>query len=215
MNKTAIVIGATGLVGSEVLDLLLKDERHEKVKVFHRRSTGIKHPKLEEHVVDFKELDSWENLLTGDELYSALGTTIKKAGSQEAQYTVDFTYQYETAKAAAENGVKKFALVSSAGADPKSRAFYPKLKGELDEAVKELPFEVTVILRPSILEGDRSEKRLGESVGLILAKVFTKLPWFKKYRPIFAGKVAEGMINALHKCPPGDHIFELDEIFYL
>jgi uncharacterized protein YbjT (DUF2867 family) len=215
MQKTAIIIGATGLVGSEVLNLLLEDDRYEKVKVFHRRSTGIKHPKLEEHVVDFKELDSWKHLLTGDELYSALGTTIKKAGSQEVQYTVDFTYQYETAKAAAENGVMKLALVSSAGADSKSRAFYPKLKGELDEAVKELPFEVTVILRPSILSGERSESRLGESIGLILAKVFTKLPWFKKYRPIFAGKVAEGMINAVHKCPPGYHIFELDEIFYL
>ncbi|MEX2604924.1 MAG: NAD(P)H-binding protein, partial [Gracilimonas sp.] len=155
MNRTAIVIGATGLVGSQVLDQLLEDKSYQKVKVFHRRSTGVVHPKLEEHIVDFKELDSWKSLIAGDELYSALGTTIKKAGGQEAQYTIDFTYQYETAKAAAENGVKKFALVSSAGANPKSRAFYTKLKGELDEAVKELPFEVTVILRPSILAGNR------------------------------------------------------------
>lgn len=215
MKKTAIVIGATGLVGSHVLNLLLQDERYQTVKVFHRRSTGINHPKLKEHLVDFKNLDSWRSQLTGDELYSALGTTIKKAGSQEAQYTIDFTYQFETAKAAAENGVSKFALVSSAGANPKSRAFYPKLKGELDEAVKELSFEVITILRPSILEGDRSENRLGETVGIILAKIFTKIPGLKKYRPIFAETVARGMINSLRKCPPRYHIFELDEIFYL
>lgn len=215
MSKTAIVIGATGLVGSEVLNLLLDDERYKTVKVFHRRSTGIKHPKLEEHVIDFEKIDEWKDLLTGDDLYSALGTTIKKAGSQEAQYTIDFTYQFETAKAAAEKGVQKYSLVSSAGADYQSRTFYTRLKGELDEAVKELPFEVITVLRPSILDGDRNENRPAEKFGLLMARLFTKIPGLKKYRPILGKKVAEGMINSLHKCPPGYHIFELDEIFYL
>lgn len=215
MNKTAIVIGATGLVGSHLLNLLLEDERYKTVKIFHRRSTGIKHPKLEEHIIDFDNLDSWKNLLTGDELYSALGTTLKKAGSQEAQYTIDFTYQFETAKAAAENGVMKYSLVSSAGADYQSRLFYSRLKGELDEAIKELPFEVITVLRPSILDGDRNENRPGEKFGLLMARLFTKIPGLKKYRPILGKKVAEGMINSLHKCPPGYHVFELDEIFYL
>lgn len=215
MNKTAIVIGATGLVGSHILKQLLEDDRYETVKVFHRRSTGVEHSKLEEHVVDFNNMEEWKNQLTGDELYSALGTTIKKAGSQEKQYTIDFTYQYETAKAAAENGVDKLSLVSSAGANAQSRAFYTKLKGELDEAVKELPFEVITILRPSFLDGDRSENRFGEAIGIFMGKLFTKIPGLKKYRPIFAGKVAEGMINSLHKCPKGYHTFELDEIFYL
>lgn len=215
MNKTAIVIGATGLVGSEVLDLLLEDERYQTVKVFHRRSTGISHPKLEEHVIDFEKIEEWRDLITGDELYSALGTTAKKAGSQEAQYTIDFTYQYETAKAAAENGVMKYSLVSSAGANYQSRMFYSRLKGELDDAVKELPFEVTTILRPSILDGDRNENRPGEKFGLLMARIFTKIAGLKKYRPILGEKVAQGMINSLHKCPPGYHIFELDEIFYL
>jgi uncharacterized protein YbjT (DUF2867 family) len=215
MNKTAIVIGATGLVGSYVLSQLLEDKRYSTVKVFHRRSTGVEHEKLEEHIVKFEELEKWKDQLTGDDLYSALGTTIKQAGSQEKQYTVDYTYQYETAKAAAKNGVDKFSLVSSAGANAESRAFYTKLKGELDEAVKELPFEVITILRPSILDGDRKDSRLGEAIGLVLVKVFTIIPGLKKYKPIFAGKVAEGMINSLHKCPSGYHIFELDEIFYL
>lgn len=215
MNKTAIVIGATGLVGSHVLRQLLENDRYVTVKVFHRRSTNVNHPRLEEHIVDFSNIEEWKHLLTGDELYSALGTTIKQAGSQEQQYTIDFTYQYETAKAAAENGVAKFSLVSSAGANAKSRAFYTKLKGELDEAVKELPFEVITILRPSFLDGDRKENRLGEAIGILLARTFTKIPGLKKYRPIFAGKVAEGMISSLKKCPAGYHIFELDEIFYL
>lgn len=215
MNKTAIVIGATGLVGSEVIDLLLNDDRYAKVKIFHRRTTGIKHPKLEEHIIDFDAMDEWKHLLTGDELYSALGTTIKKAGSREQQYTIDFTYQFETAKAAAENGVEKYSLVSSAGADYRSKVFYSRLKGELDEAVKELSFEVITIMRPSILAGDRTENRLGEKVGLFLANIFTKIPGLKKYRPIFAQKVAAGMIHSLQKCTPGYHLFELDEIFYL
>lgn len=215
MNNTAIVIGATGLVGSEILNLLLEDDRYAKVKVFHRRTTGVRHPKLEEHIIDFEALDKWKHLLTADELYSALGTTLKKAGSQERQYTIDFTYQFETAKAAADNGVENYSLVSSAGANYQSKFFYSRLKGELDEAVKELPFEVITIMRPSILAGDRNENRLGEKVGLFLANIFTKIPGLKKYRPIAGNEVAKGMINSLHKCTPGYHIFELDEIFYL
>lgn len=214
-NKTAIVIGATGLVGSQVLLSLLGDDRYGKVKVFHRRKTGFQHPKLEEHVIDFDRIEEWKSELVADELYSALGTTIKKAGSQEAQYTVDFTYQFEVAKLASENEVEKFSLVSSAGADPQSKAFYPKLKGELDEAVKDLPFDVITILRPSFLDGDRKENRPGESIGIRLARIFTKIPGLGKYRPIPAKTVAEGMIRSLNSCPRGTHIFELDEIFNL
>lgn len=215
MKKTALVIGATGLVGSEVLHQLLADDRYSRVRVFHRRSTGIDHPKLEEHIVDFDSVGSWKHLIKGDELYSALGTTIKKAGSQEKQYTVDYTYQFDVAKAAAENGVKKYSLVSSAGADYQSRFFYSRLKGELDDDVKALPFEVITIMRPSILAGDRNENRPGESIGLFFMSFMTKIPGLKKYRPISGKTVAQGMIKSLHKCPPGYHIFELDEIFHL
>ncbi|MFP8489765.1 NAD(P)H-binding protein [Gracilimonas sp. Q87] len=215
MNKTAILIGATGLVGSEVLDLLLKDEHYDTVKIFHRKSTGKHHSKLDEYVIDFNKIDEWKHLITGNELYSALGTTIKKAGSEQQQYTVDYTYQYEEAKAAAENGVKKYSLVSSAGANHRSRVFYSRLKGELDDDVKDLPFEVITIMRPSILAGERNEKRLGESVGLFLMSFLTKLPGLQKYRPISGKTVAQGMIHSLQKCPPGYHIFEFDEIFHL
>lgn len=213
MNRRAILIGATGLIGSELLNLLLADSSYSQVKVLHRRSTGISHPKLDEHVVNFDDPDSWNHLLEGDDLYSALGTTIKKAGSQQEQYKVDFTYQFEAAKDAAENGVKKYALVSSAGASSKSRLFYSKLKGELDEAVKSFPFESILIFRPSILAGERKEKRPAEKFGMILAKVFTKVPGLHKYRPIPARTVAHAMINSVKSDLKGYNIFEMDEVF--
>lgn len=215
MKLTAIVIGATGLVGSHLLKQLLEDENYEKVVVLHRRSTGVKHPKLEEHIIDFDQPDNWKDLVKGDHLFSALGTTIKKAGSQERQYTIDFTYQFETARIAAENGFSKYVLVSSAGANRSAKSFYPRLKGELDEAVKELSFETTVILRPSILKGDRSESRPMEKAGIIIAGLITRIPGLKKYRPIPAGQVAGAMRAAAMKCTPGYHIIELDELFYL
>ncbi len=198
-NQTAIVIGATGLVGSHVLDLLLLDGNYGKVKVFHRRDTGVSHPKLEEHIIDFNHLDKWKSELTGDHLFSALGTTIKKAGSKEAQHTIDFTYQFEVAKAAAENGVPHYALISSIGADASSKSFYTRIKGKLDEAVQNLGFNSVLIVRPSFLDGDRNEFRLGERIGIGFANVLCKLPGLKKYHPIKAKNVAQAMISGIKK----------------
>lgn len=193
--KTAIVIGATGLVGSYITLKLLDDNRYSKVKVFVRNSLEVKHPKLEEHIVDFEKLELWKDEIEGDELYSALGTTIKKAGSKDAQYKIDYTYQYETAKAAAKNGVKSYMLISSAGANYKSSNFYLRMKGNLDEKVQLLNFEKIRIFRPSILVGLRSEKRAGESIGIKIAGLITRIiPALKKYKPIKASLVAEAMI---------------------
>ncbi len=198
--KTAIVIGATGLVGNHITQKLLDDARYEKVKVFVRRSLNINSPKLEEHIVDFDKIDVWKDSLIGDELYSALGTTIKKAGSKEVQYKIDFTYQYEIAKAASQNGVLKYLLVSSAGANYKSNNFYLRMKGKLDEAVQQLSFDQIIIFMPSILAGNRSEKRFGESIGIKIAGTITKIiPALKKYRPIEASRVAEAMIKSANQ----------------
>ena len=160
--KTAVVIGASGLIGKSLVKKLLEDNRYKSVKVFVRRSINISNSKLVEHIVDFDKITDWKNKITGDELYSAMGTTIKKAGSKEAQYKIDVTYQYEFAKAAAENGVKSYFLVSSSGANAKSKLFYMKIKGELEEKVKLLPFNKIRIFRPSLLLGERDEKRFGE-----------------------------------------------------
>lgn len=198
--KTAIVIGASGLVGSFVTLKLLDDHRYEKVKVFLRNSLEIKHTKLEENIVSFDNIENWKNKLSGDELYSALGTTIKKAGSKEKQYKIDFTYQFETAKAAQENGVKKYFLVSSLGANYKSSNFYLRLKGKLDEKVLQLNFETIRIFRPSILVGLRNDNRFSELLGIKIAGIITWIiPALKKYKPIYASTVAEAMIKSANQ----------------
>jgi len=214
MSTTAVLIGATGLVGSHLLQLLLEDDRYNSLKVLHRRSTGVEHPKLEEHIIDFDNPDEWSELVNGDHLFSALGTTIKKAGSKEAQYKIDFTYQYEVAKAASKNGVGAYALVSSLGSNAESSSFYPRIKGELDKAVQELDFERTRILRPSFLEGDREEFRLGEKIGIPVAKVLCKIPGLRKYHPIKAKDVAKAMIEGLNR-DVEQIIFEGNEIHSL
>ncbi len=194
--KTALVIGATGLVGSHLVDLLLPDNRFDKVKIFVRRSTGITHPKLAEHLINFDQPDQWRSLVTGDVLFSTLGTTIKKAGSQAAQYKIDYTYQYEFARAAAENGVPVYVLVSSAGANARSSIFYSRMKGELEEAVVKLAFSHIHIIKPGVLTGPRKENRTGEKIGIAVLSVLHKVPGLVKFKPIHAALVARAMIHA-------------------
>ena len=193
--KTAVVIGASGLIGKSLVKKLLEDNRYNSVRVFVRRSINISNSKLEEHIVDFDKITDWKNEITGDELYSAMGTTIKKAGSKEAQYRIDVTYQYEFVKAAAENGVSSYFLVSSSGANAESKLFYMKIKGELEEKVKLLPFNKIRIFRPSLLLGERDEKRFGEKATERLLKIVVPLFTFlKNQRPIEGEKVARAMI---------------------
>ena len=201
MSEIANVIGASGLVGKELVKQLLDHPEFEKVRIFVRRTTNMVHPKLEEQIIDFDQTESWKHLVTGDVLFSTLGTTIKTAKTKENQYQVDFTYQFEFAKAAAENGVPAYLLVSSMGANPKSSVFYSRMKGELEDAVAKLPFWKLVIIRPSILDGDRQEKRAGEKVGLILSRFVTRFI-LKVYKPTPVNLLASKMISlSLQKVP--------------
>lgn len=212
--KTAIVIGATGLIGRHLTQLLIDDPYFKKVKVFGRRSVGITHSKLEEHLVDFDNLLEVKEKIKGDVLFSTLGTTIKQAGSKDTQYLVDFSYQFEFAKLAAENGITEYFLVSSSGADSKSKFFYPRMKGELDNAVSNLAFSRIRIFRPSLLVGDRTEKRTGEIIGSKIMKLIKFLPFLRKYRAIKGEEVAKSMINVCKKdLPEKLMFFTLDEIF--
>jgi len=215
--KTAIVIGATGLIGKHLTKLLLANSAYSTVKVFVRRSLNISEPKLEEHIVNFDEIEKWKSDITGDELFSAMGTTIKKAGSKEAQYKIDVTYQYEFAKDASENGVKSYFLVSSSGANAKSKLFYIRIKGELEETVKLLNFNKIRIFRPSLLLGDRDEKRFGEKAAERILKIVVPIfPFLKNQRPIEGEKVARAMIvSAIIEGTERIRIYELDEIFEL
>ena len=215
MSKTAIVIGATGLVGNQLLKQLLEDQYFTKIKVFTRRSTDIQHPKLEEIIINFDHLHQVKHQITGDVLFSCLGTTLKQAGSKKVQYKVDFTYQYEFARLARDNEIASYFLLSSAGANAKSPFFYPRMKGELEEATKELGFERTVLIQPSVLQGARENNRLGEKIGALFINSLAKIiPPLKKYRGIYGNQVAATM-NRIYKSDHKDKVetYKLDELF--
>lgn len=213
-SKTALVIGATGLVGKEVIKCLLKDERYEKVKAFVRRPIGFSHSKLEHHIIDFNDPVTWEKLIAADELYSCIGTTLKAAGSKEEQYKIDYTYPFQIAIAAAENGVKSLALISAYGASPQSRFFYNRMKGELDRDVSKLGFSKICIFKPSLLLGERIEKRIPENITARLWKILAPfIPALKKFKPIPAKSVAQAMINGLNQEFSGIRTIELLDIF--
>ena len=212
MGKVTNVIGASGLVGQQLVAQLLVHPEFEKVRSFVRRPSGNVHPKLDERMIDFDHPEKWSELVKGDVLFSTLGTTIKTARTKENQYRVDFTYQYEFAKAAAENGVPAYILVSSLGANSKSSVFYSRIKGELEEDVSKLNFRKCIIVRPSILDGDRKEKRAGEKIGLVASRFLTKYI-FKKYRPTPVDVLAAKMISLSIDQKMGFRMVEGLEIF--
>lgn len=214
MNITSIVIGATGLVGKQLVQQLLNDNRFEKVRIFVRRETGLKHPKLEQQIVDFGDEKTWGKLLTGDVLFSALGTTLKQAGSKEKQVEIDFTFNLNFAKKAKENGIENYVLVSSVGANSKSSIFYSRMKGELDKAVAKIGFKKLAIIRPASLTGDRKENRIAEKISIPILNFLTKF-MLKQYRPISDKTVAQAMINSALQNMGDKIIWEADEVFKL
>jgi uncharacterized protein YbjT (DUF2867 family) len=212
-SKTAIVIGATGLTGSHLLQLLFADDRFSRIKVFARRPVNQQHAKLEDHIIDFDKPAEWQHLVTGDVLFSALGTTIKQAGSEQAQYKVDHTYQYQFAEAAARNGVPVYVLVSSAMASPQSKIFYMRMKGELERDVKKLPFAHIHILQPGPLVGERKENRMGEKIGVSLIRFLNKLGIAQKQKPIHGKILAQAMINVSFKKANQLNVYTLLDVF--
>lgn len=211
MKQIANVIGGTGMVGQQLILQLLVHPAFEKVRSFVRRPSGLIHTKLEEVVIDFDQPALWNRLVQGHVLFSTLGTTIAKAKTKENQYRVDYSYQFEFAKAASENGVPNYLLVSSMGADPKAKVFYSRMKGELEQAVSKLPFRKLIIFRPSILDGERKEERLGEKIGLVISRIITQF-MLKKYRPTRADMLAKKMISLSLASSTGVHVIEGLEI---
>jgi uncharacterized protein YbjT (DUF2867 family) len=212
-QRTAIVAGATGLVGSLCLKELLDDPAYAQVTAILRRPCGHSHPKLTEKIIDFDNLSSLTPIAV-DDAFCALGTTIGKAGSQEAFRKIDFGYSKAFAEFALAGGAKQFALVSSVGANARSRNFYLRTKGEIEDAVAALPFQSVHIFQPSFLMGARQEQRAGEGAGLAIAKMlqFAFIGSFSKYRPILASTVAAAMIAATKKAEPGRHTYLFDDM---
>jgi uncharacterized protein YbjT (DUF2867 family) len=198
LQRTALVVGATGLIGDCVLELLLTDDDYDKVIVLARRRLTFDFPKLVQHKIDFDALDASASLVQANDVFCCLGTTIKNAGSRGAFRKVDYEYPLKIAELAAAHGADQFLMVTALGANASSRIFYNRVKGEIEQAVSKLPFHTTHIFRPSILIGDRREFRPGERFGIATMKFFSFLfvgAW-RKYRPIRAEEVARAMIAA-------------------
>ncbi len=191
----ALVIGATGATGKDLVDLLLQDKDYSEVIVFVRKPLNIENEKLKTHIVNFDQPEEWSGLVKGDIAFSCLGTTLKAAGSKAAQRKIDVDYQYNFAKTAKENGVDAYILVSSYGANPKSIMFYPKIKGELEQSVKALNFNKITIFKPGMLDRKNSE-RAAEVLSAKILKFFNKLGFFNKQKPLSTRILAQAMINA-------------------
>ncbi len=196
-GRTAIVAGASGLVGGRLLALLLADPTYSRVVALGRRRLAVEHPKLVQRQAGADAFEVEARAAGAEDAFCCLGTTLAKAGSREAFRRLDFDAIVAFARGAKAGGARRFVLVSSAGADPRSRVFYSRVKGETEEAVAALGFEACHILRPSLLLGPRPEKRLFEGLAQRLmgpAAALMAGP-LRRYRPIEAGAVASAMIR--------------------
>jgi len=213
MSLTAVLIGSTGLVGSSLLKQLLANKAFDKVVAFSRRPITQQHPKLKNIVIDFSLADQYADQVKGDVFFSCLGTTKKQAGSIAAQRIVDLDYQLAFARIAAANNIPHYCLVSSSGANTKSSAAYMKMKGELEEHVKQLDFQRVSIFQPSLLLGQRLEHRLGETLGAVFLPALCRLPGLQRYRPIKGEQVATKMLETALTTEQGLQTFTLDKVF--
>ena len=214
--KKALIIGATGATGSELTKQLLDDNFFDQIHVFVRTPPEINHPKLVVHKVDFDNIEAWKENLTGNVLFSAMGSTLKSAGSKKAQYKIDVTYQFEVAKAAAENKVDQLILVSSVGANQNSIAFYPKIKGLIEEKVKQLKFKCIYILRPPFLDRGNEKMRDVERISISILNKLNKIGLMRSQKPMSTSFLASKMIFlAQKKCNKKSTTLEAKALFEL
>ncbi len=210
MNRTALVAGASGLVGGHVTRLLLADPRCDRVTVLVRRDLPLTHKKLVQRVVDFDHLAHVTDFPRVHDVFCCLGTTIRQAGSEAEFRKVDYTYVMELARVALRHRAAQFLVVTAVGADPRSRVFYSRVKGEVEDALRRLQFEGLHIFRPSLLVGSRAQSRPAEKLAMVLSPL---VAWMlmgplARYRPIRAATVARAMVRAAHPAQPGVHIYE-------
>jgi hypothetical protein len=193
----ALVIGATGATGQEIVSQILEDDSFDSVSIFVRKDPNLTHNKLKTYIIDFSKVEDYRELMKGDVLFSCLGTTLRTAGSKEKQYLVDYTYQYEFAKIASDNGVPIYSLVSSTGANEASPFFYPKIKGKLEEAIKKLPFKTIQIFQPPTLIRQKNLRRTGEKIGIKIFGLLNSFGILKSQKPLPVSTLAKVMVDHL------------------
>lgn len=213
MTKVALVLGATGLVGSALVEQLASCSEFGQVLAFSRRVVNYESTKVRSCVLDFEQLQDSADEFQGDVLFLCLGTTKKQAGSISAQRLVDFDYQLQVASFAAANGVKHCVLVSSSGADRRSLSAYLAIKGDLEQQIKQLGFKRLSIVQPSMLTGMRKQRRLGEVVGAKLLSGLSFIPGIRRYRPIAATEVAARLLALSQQELEGLEYIRLEQVF--
>ena len=220
MNElTAVVIGATGLTGNFVLSELLKDENFKTVRILVRRNMNIAHPKLQQEIVNFNDIDDFTKKFgEGDVIFSCVGTTQKKAKGDKIYYaTIDHDIPVNAARIGVSKNLKKFLIISAIGANENSSNFYLNLKGKNENALKQFPFVSLGIFQPSILNGNRTENRTGEKIAQTIMELvsFMFLGSLKKYRAIGANNVAKAMVNESKQQNTGVHYYQYAEMMNL
>jgi uncharacterized protein YbjT (DUF2867 family) len=210
MKKKAIILGATGLTGSHLLELLLNDPNYDVVKVFTRKKLSIAHPKLEEHIIDLLKLSDYATQFTADVVFCCIGTTKAKTPNKDIYRAIDYGIPVEAAKLAKQNNIDHFIVISALGAKAQSKVLYSKLKGEMERDVLAQQIEHTHFLQPSLIVGNRNEKRIGEDLSKHIMKLFGFLiP--ARYKMIEAKTIAKAMAQIARK-PLKEHIIPSDEI---
>ncbi len=211
MKKTAIILGATGLTGSHLLDLLLNSNDYEKVKIFTRRTTEKSHPKLEEVICDVLKLEEQADKFTADEVFVCIGTTKAKTPDKKLYHTIDYGIPVSLAKLAEQNNISTFSVISAIGADTNSSIFYSRTKGEMERDVLKCNIPNILIYRPSIIYGNRKDNRLGEKIGVILINglQFLMIGKLKKYRTISGQGLAKALFLGVNN--KGHQIIFRDE----
>lgn len=214
MPGIAIIAGATGLVGGELLRMLCQDDAFSEVKVLTRRDPGFAHPKMTIIYADFDRPDDWADQLTGDAMFCCIGTTRARTPDRDTYYKIDHGYPLALAKIACRNGVAQYHWISSVGAAPTASSFYLRIKGEVEKGLEALPLRSLYIYRPSVLMGKRQGLRWGEAIGAILLGLFRPLMLgrLEKYKGIAAKTVARAMCHNARLAQPGTYILEYGAI---
>lgn len=208
----ALIIGATGATGKDLVNVLLQDTEYSKVVLFVRRSTGIAHPKVMEVITDFEKPEEVSGVINGDVWFSCLGTTLKAAGSKDKQWQIDYEIPAKFAAIARRNAVTKAVLLSAYGASAKSNVFYSSMKGKLEDYIDTLSFEQYIIFRPGLLLRKDTD-RLGERISAAVLKFLNAVGLIRRFKPMPTALLAEKMAKAPKVFSAGKHIISLDKVF--